>query len=87
MVIDLLESEGKTAIAVFVDRLTKMTHLVPCTKEITATQYAQLFIDNVYPLYGMPKVIISDEDPRCCISLKGFCIFCNNLFSLNYLPK
>ena len=61
---DLPESEGKTAIAVFVDRLTKMTHLVPCTKEVTATQYARLFVDNVFRLHGMPEVIISDRDPR-----------------------
>ena len=48
LVTDLPESEGKTAIAVFVDRLTKMTHLVPCTKEVTATQYAWLLVDNVF---------------------------------------
>ena len=29
LVTDLLESEGKTAIAVFVDRLTKMVHFFP----------------------------------------------------------
>ena len=64
LVTDLPESEGKTAIAVFVDRLTKMMHMVPCTKEVTATQYARLFVDNVFRLHGMPEVIISDRDPR-----------------------
>ena len=41
-----------------------MTHMVPCTKEVTASQYARLFVDNVFRLHGMPQVIISDRDPR-----------------------
>ena len=55
---------GYTAIAIFVDRLTKMVHFAPCTKEISADQYPQLFIDNVFQLHGTPEVIISDWDPR-----------------------
>ena len=64
LVIDLPESEGKTTIAVFVDCLTKIMQMVPCTKEVTATQYARLFIDNIFWLHGTPEVIISDWDPR-----------------------
>ena len=33
LVTDLPESDGKTAIAVFVDRLNKMTHMVPLPKK------------------------------------------------------
>ena len=40
LVTNLPELDGKTAIAIFVDRLTKMTHMVPCTKEVTVSQYA-----------------------------------------------
>ena len=64
LVTDLPESEGYTAIAVFVDRLTKMTHFVPCTKEVTAPEYAKLFVDHIFRLHGLPEVIISDRDPR-----------------------
>ena len=64
LVTDLPPSAGYTAIAVFVDRLTKMVHFAPCTKEISADQYAQLFVDNVFRLHGTPEVIISDRDPR-----------------------
>ena len=64
LVTDLPESEGMTAIAVFVDRLTKMVHFVPCRKDISAQQYARLFIDQVFKLHGLPEVIISDRDPR-----------------------
>ena len=42
---DLPESEGKTAVEVFMDRLTKMVHFFPCTKEITATEYVRLFVN------------------------------------------
>ena len=41
-----------------------MVHFFPCTKEITATEYARLFIDQVFRLHGMPEVIISNRDPR-----------------------
>ena len=64
LVTDLPESEGNTAVAVFVDRLTKMVHFFPCTKEITAAEYAHLFVNQVFRLHGMPEVIISDRDPR-----------------------
>ena len=64
LVTDLPVSNGYTAIAVFVDRLSKMVHFAPCTKEVDAQQYAQLFLDHVFRLHGLPKVIISDRDPR-----------------------
>ena len=48
LVIDLLESNGFTAMVVFVDKLTKMVHLVGCKKEVTTMEYAQILIDNVF---------------------------------------
>ena len=63
LVIDLPESEGKTAVAIFVDHLTKMVHFFPCTKEITATKYTHLFVNQVFRLHGMPELIISDRNP------------------------
>ena len=35
LVANFPESDGKTAIAVFVDRPSKMVHFAPCTKEIS----------------------------------------------------
>ena len=63
LVTNLLESEGKTAVVVFVDRLTKMVHFFPCTKEITAIEYARLSVNQMFRLHGMPEVIISYRDP------------------------
>ena len=64
LVTDLPKSEGKIAIAVFVDRLSKMVHFAPCTKEISVEKYAQLFIDHVFKHHGLLEVIISHRDPR-----------------------
>ena len=55
---------GHDAILVFVDRLSKMAHFAPCTKETTALDTAKLFIDHVYKLHGLPREIISDRDSR-----------------------
>ena len=40
LVIDLPESKGKTAISIFVDRLSKMVHFPLCIKEISIEIYA-----------------------------------------------
>ena len=45
LVTNLPESEGKTTVAVFVDRLTKMMHFFPYTKEITVTEHSRLFVN------------------------------------------
>ena len=56
--------DGKDYILVVVDRFTKRAHFIPCAKTITARQTAQLFIDNVFKLHGLPDEIISDNDVR-----------------------
>lgn len=52
------------AIVVFVDKLTKMTHIVPTTTKVTAPELAKLFFREVVRLHGIPKSIVSDRDPR-----------------------
>ena len=64
LVNDLPESEGITPITVFVDPHTKVVHFAPCRKEITAEQYARLFIDRVFKLHGLPEFTTPDHDPR-----------------------
>ncbi|KAJ9515045.1 hypothetical protein QJQ45_012570 [Haematococcus lacustris] len=54
-------SHGYDAICVFVDRLSKMVHFVPCCEDLKARRFAQLFIDHVYKLHGMPAELISDR--------------------------
>ena len=40
LVTELLQSNGFTAIVVFVDKLTKIVHLTRCKKEVTTMKYA-----------------------------------------------
>ena len=65
-VTDLRKSgkHGYTAVMIVCCHLTKMAHLIPCTKEITAEESAELFIHNVYRLHGVPSVLVSDRDPK-----------------------
>lgn len=55
---------GHTAILTVVDRLTKMGHFIPTVMTVNAVKMADLFVENVFRLHGMPSVIISDRDPR-----------------------
>ncbi|KAJ9534651.1 hypothetical protein QJQ45_002940 [Haematococcus lacustris] len=41
-----------------------MIHTVPTTTTVSAPELAQLFFDSVFKHHGLPKVIISDRDPR-----------------------
>lgn len=58
----LPKSEGKECILVVVDRFSKVGHFLPLSHPFTATQVAQLFLDNIYKLHGLPKSIVSDID-------------------------
>jgi hypothetical protein len=56
-------SEKCNVIVVVVDRLTKYAHFFAVKHPYTAQSIAQLFLDNVVKLHGMPKSIVSDRDP------------------------
>jgi len=51
-------------VLVVVCRLSKMVRLIPCSKNITSEQTAQILLDNVFKLHGFPRSIVSDRDPR-----------------------
>ncbi|GJT05971.1 retrotransposon-related protein [Tanacetum coccineum] len=51
-------SNGKSALLVVVDRLSKFAHFLSITHPYTTSQIAQLFLDNVYKLHGLPKTIL-----------------------------
>ena len=55
-------SQGKSTILVVVDRLSKYAHFIPVTHPYTAKSIAQLFLDNIYKLHGLPETIVSDRD-------------------------
>ena len=57
-------SNGCNAIWVVTDRLTKQRHLVPCTDEVDAAGLADLFLQHIFRLHGLPVTIISDRGPQ-----------------------
>lgn len=55
---------GRDAVVVFVDKFSKMAHVCPTVKSISAPQLAQLFFGTVFRLHGLPATIISDRDSK-----------------------
>ena len=60
-VVGLPWSNGCDAIWVVADRLTKQRHLVPCRGDVDAKDLADLFLQWVFRLHGLPETITSDR--------------------------
>ncbi|KAE8969139.1 hypothetical protein PR002_g27525 [Phytophthora rubi] len=58
------DAEGRTGVLVFVDRFTKMVHLIPVSDTVTAAETAAHYIGYVFRHHGLPESIVSDRDPR-----------------------
>ena len=56
--------QGNDSIWVVVDRLTKLIHLEPCKKSITAEETAMLYQKAVFKHHGVPQSIVSDRDVK-----------------------
>ena len=61
--------EGKDAILVVCDRLSKMTHFVAMMKGASVEGLARLFRDNVWKLHGLLESVISDRGPQFAAEL------------------
>ena len=53
--------KGYDSIWVVVDRLTKSAHFLPVNTIYRAKRYAELYINRISCLHGVPKTIISDR--------------------------
>jgi transposase InsO family protein len=63
---DFIEGLPRSAhadtILVVVDLFSKYAHFLPLLHPYTALKVAQLFMDSVYKLHGLPQSIVSDRD-------------------------
>ena len=53
-------SQKHDSIWVIVDRLTKTAHFIPVYTTYKANKYAEIYLDRIVCLHGVPKTIISD---------------------------
>jgi hypothetical protein len=54
-------SRHHDSIWVIVDRLTKTTHFLPVHTTHRAEKYAEIYIDQIVHLHGIPRTIVSDR--------------------------
>ena len=54
-------SQHHDSIWVIVDRLTKTAHFIPVHTTYRANRYAEIYLDRIVCLHGVPKTIISDR--------------------------
>ena len=50
-------------VLVVVDRLTKYTHFMALSHPYTTAKVANVYLQSVFKLHGMPSTIVSDRDP------------------------
>ena len=54
-------SQKHDSIWVIIDRLTKTAHFLPVHSTYSTKKYAEVYLDQIVHLHGVPKTIISDR--------------------------
>jgi hypothetical protein len=62
--VSLPPSRGFDVIMVVVDRFSKMAHFIPTKETAMAQEMGRLFFTDVFKHHGLPKDIVSDQDPK-----------------------
>jgi hypothetical protein len=52
------------SLLVVIDKFSKFPRLLPGRSDYTAVEWATVFFDRIYPVWGLPQVIISDRDAK-----------------------
>uniref|UniRef100_A0A674NT72 ribonuclease H n=1 Tax=Takifugu rubripes TaxID=31033 RepID=A0A674NT72_TAKRU len=82
--------EGNTTILTVVDCFSKAVHFVPLPKLPTALETANLLIQHVFRLHGIPQDIVSDRGPQFTSQVwKAFCwaLGTTSSLTLGYHPQ
>ena len=58
------KSDGFDYLWVIICRLTNQCHLTPISVQTTTVDLAWYYIQDIVCLHGMPKLIVSDHDPK-----------------------
>ena len=59
-----LTQQKHDSVWVIVDRLTKSAHFIPVRMDYSMDRLAELYVDEIVRLHGVPLSIVSDRDPR-----------------------
>jgi hypothetical protein len=62
-IVGLPKSGNKEFIMVVFDHISKYAHFYAMQHPFTTSTVAQVFMDNIFKLHGMPHSIVSDSDP------------------------
>ena len=65
LITGLPAQKGLDAILTIMDHgCSRAALFLPCSTHISGAGITQLYLNHVYPWYGLPRKIISDRDPR-----------------------
>ena len=65
LIMGLPQIDGKDTILTIVDHgCSRAVIFIPCATTIMGPGIAQLYLQNIYPWFGLPSKVISDRDPR-----------------------
>lgn len=77
-------SDGNTVILTVVDRFSKAAHFIPLPKLPSAKETAQLMIQHVFRIHGLPTDMVSDRGPQFASQFwKAFCALIGSSASLS----
>jgi len=63
-IVELPESEGKDAVMVVVDSVTKRSHFVDTVTTLSAAGTARLYVQHIWKHHGLPNKAVSDRGPQ-----------------------
>ena len=63
-IMELPESNGKDAIMVIVDSVTKLSHFVSTVTTLSTAGTAQLYLRHIWKHHGLPKRVVPDRGPQ-----------------------